>query len=42
MLGLDTLASSSYRPEAALTVLLPLGLLGPRYLGPVVLVIWRS
>jgi amino acid transporter len=34
VLGLDALASASYGPEAALTVLLPLGLLGPRYIGP--------
>lgn len=39
MLGLDALASSSYGPEAALTVLLPLGLLGLQYLGPIVLII---
>src|SRR3954454_10027547 len=39
MLGLDALASSSYGPEAALTILLPLGALGLRYLGPIVLVI---
>ena len=35
VLGLDALASSSYGPEAALTVLLPLGLLAPDYIGGV-------
>lgn len=39
MLGLDALGSSSYGPEAALTVLLPLGALGLRYIGPITLVI---
>src|SRR5919202_295220 len=39
MLGLDALASSAYGPEAALTILLPLGLVGLRYLGPIILVI---
>jgi amino acid transporter len=35
MLGLDALASSAYGPEAALTLLIPLGADGLRYLGPV-------
>jgi amino acid transporter len=34
-MGLDGLGSSSYGPEAALTVLIPLGALGFLYLGPV-------
>ncbi|HEX8694604.1 MAG TPA: APC family permease [Longimicrobium sp.] len=34
VLGLDALASASYGPEAALTVLLALGALAPRYIGP--------
>ena len=33
-LGLDGLGSSSYGPEAALTLLMPLGAAGPRYLVP--------
>lgn len=33
-LGLDGLGSSSYGPEAALTLLIPLGAAGPRYLVP--------
>src|ERR1700730_14526721 len=39
MLGLDALSSSAYGPEAALTLLLPLGILGLRYIGPLILVI---
>jgi amino acid transporter len=39
MLGLDGLSSSAYGPEAALTVLLPLGALGLRCFGPIILVI---
>jgi amino acid transporter len=39
VLGLDALASASYGPEAALTVLVPLGLLAPRYMGPLSAVI---
>jgi amino acid transporter len=35
MLGLDALASSAYGPEAALAILMPLGLAGLRYLGPI-------
>src|SRR2546423_9069498 len=38
-MGLDGLASSAYGPEAALTVLLPLGVAGLRYVGPIMLVI---
>lgn len=38
-IGLDGLASSSYGPEAALTILIPLGAAGLVYIGPVVLVI---
>lgn len=34
VLGLDALASASYGPEAALTVLLPLGILAPGYILP--------
>jgi amino acid transporter len=39
MLGLDALSSSAYGPEAALTVLLPLGVLGVAYIGPIILII---
>jgi hypothetical protein len=35
-MGLDGLGSSSYGPEAALTILIPLGALGLAYLGPVI------
>src|SRR3954466_13117937 len=35
-LGLDGLASSSYGPEAALAMLIPLGAAGLAYIGPVV------
>ena len=38
-MGLDGLASSAYGPEAALTVLLPAGVLGLAYIGPLTLVI---
>lgn len=34
VLGLDGLASAAYGPEAALTVLLPLGVLASGYIGP--------
>ncbi|SCB58493.1 Amino acid transporter [Rhizobium aethiopicum] len=34
-MGLDGLGSSSYGPEAALTILIPLGALGLFYIGPV-------
>ncbi|HYM13469.1 MAG TPA: APC family permease, partial [Bryobacterales bacterium] len=33
--GLDALSSAAYGPEAALTLLIPLGLLGPAYLLPI-------
>src|SRR5258707_4914974 len=32
--GLDALSSAAYGPEAALTILLPLGLLGAQYIVP--------
>src|SRR5262249_37762449 len=35
MLGLDALASAAYGPEAALTLLIPLGVAGVSYLGPI-------
>jgi amino acid transporter len=35
MLGLDALASAAYGPEAALTLLIPLGIGGIRYIGPI-------
>ncbi len=35
MLGLDALGSASYGPEAALTLLIPLGALGIHYIGPI-------
>jgi len=38
-LGLDGLASSAYGPEALLTVLIPLGAAGLRYVGPIILLI---
>ena len=33
--GLDGLSSAAYGPEAALTLLIPLGLVGVRYIVPV-------
>ncbi len=39
MLGLDALSSSAYGPEAALTLLLPLGALGVAYIVPITSVI---
>src|SRR5262245_31219365 len=39
MLGLDALSSSAYGPEAALTILLPLGVFGLAYIGPIITVI---
>ncbi len=39
LLGLDALSSAAYGPEAALTILLPLGALGLTYIVPVVGVI---
>src|ERR1041384_4448571 len=38
-MGLDGLASSAYGPEAALTMLAPLGLMGLAYMGPVMLAV---
>jgi hypothetical protein len=35
VLGLDALASAAYGPEAALTVLLPLGAAGVGYMAPI-------
>jgi amino acid transporter len=35
MLGLDALGSAAYGPEAALTLLIPLGLAGLKYIGPI-------
>jgi amino acid transporter len=35
MLGLDALGSAAYGPEAALTLLIPLGAAGPNYIGPI-------
>ncbi|AFL90210.1 amino acid/polyamine/organocation transporter, APC superfamily [Terriglobus roseus DSM 18391] len=37
--GLDALSSAAYGPEAALTLLLPLGVMGSVYLGPITLVV---
>jgi amino acid transporter len=37
--GLDALSSAAYGPEAALTILLPLGLLGVRYILPLMFAI---
>jgi amino acid transporter len=37
--GLDALSSAAYGPEAALTLLIPLGLLGVHYIVPVVVAI---
>jgi amino acid transporter len=39
VLGLDALSSASYGPEAALTVLLPLGVLASGYAGPITICI---
>lgn len=39
VLGLDALSSAAYGPEAALTMLMPLGLLAPSEVGPIMLVI---
>ena len=35
MLGLDALGSAAYGPEAALTLLIPLGAAGVSYIGPI-------
>src|SRR5689334_12650246 len=37
MLGLDALSSAAYGPEAALTILMPLGTAGLSYIGPITL-----
>src|ERR1051325_9354822 len=39
MLGLDALGSAAYGPEAALTLLIPLGAVGLGYIGPISAVI---
>jgi len=39
ILGLDGLSSSAYGPEAALTILLPLGTVGLAFIGPIIVVI---
>lgn len=39
MLGLDGLSSAAYGPEAALTLLIPLGAAGLHYIGPIMLII---
>jgi amino acid transporter len=39
ILGLDGLSSAAYGPEAALTILLPLGLAGLNYIAPVTFII---
>lgn len=39
VLGLDGLSSAAYGPEAALTVLIPLGTAGAVYLGPIIAII---
>ena len=39
MLGLDALASAAYGPEAAMTLLIPLGALGVGYVGPISIII---
>ncbi len=39
MLGLDGLASAAYGPEAAMTILIPLGAVGLVYLGPIMAVL---
>jgi len=39
ILGLDALSSAAYGPEAALTLLLPLGALGLRYVAPITAII---
>src|SRR2546426_784947 len=41
MLGLDALGSSAYGPEAALTLLIPLGAAGLIYIGPISALITR-
>ncbi|MHB2018026.1 MAG: APC family permease [Candidatus Xenobia bacterium] len=39
MLGLDALSSAAYGPEAALTILIPLGAAGLHYMGPITAII---
>ncbi len=39
MLGLDALASAAYGPEAALTLLIPMGAEGVPYIGPITILI---
>ncbi len=39
MLGLDALSSAAYGPEAALTLLIPLGAAGLSYIGPITAII---
>lgn len=39
LLGLDALGSAAYGPEAALTLLMPLGLMGLRYITPLIAVV---
>src|SRR6266508_909564 len=39
MLGLDALASAAYGPEAAMTLLIPLGALSVGYIGPISIII---
>ena len=39
VLGLDAISSAAYGPEAALTVMIPLGALGVGYVGPILAVI---
>jgi amino acid transporter len=39
VLGLDGLSSAAYGPEAALTILMPLGVVGLYYIGPIMIAI---
>ena len=39
VLGLDALGSAAYGPEAAFTILLPIGALGLQYIGPIIFVV---
>jgi amino acid transporter len=39
MLGLDVFASAAYGPEAAMTLLIPLGALSIGYIGPISIII---
>jgi amino acid transporter len=39
MLGLAALASAAYGPEAAMTLLIPLGALSTSYIGPIIIII---